>query len=284
MNPRRSTNIRSNLSIIPNSKPIDYIGNRDNNGLKTGFGIQKWSNGTIFKGNFKNDRINGWGIVTYSSQNIFKGKFSNDKANGFGIYLFKNGKRKMGYWFNDVLIGIGCEYENDEYFYGEFQNSEKYGLGIVKSQKDDKIIYEGEIKYNNYNGFGIKYYDDGNAYYGNWTNNFKNGYGEYVSFGGQKYIGYFKNDKKDGFGLYYLLKDTYNIGYWENDLLEGIVKCFIGNEYSYSFWKEDKKKKVFKDVNEIRNLKDFNYDKYSVLFGFDIETIRFFFEDDEDSK
>ena len=190
----------------------------------------------------------------------------------------------MGYWINDYLLGIGCEYENDEYFLGEFQNSEKNGFGIVKSQKDDKTLYEGEIKFNNYNGLGIKYYDDGNIYYGNWSNNFRNGYGEFVSVGGQKYIGYFKNDKKEGFGLYYLLKDTYNIGFWENDLLEGIVKCFIGNEYSYSFWKDDKKKKVFNDVNEIRNLNDFNYEKYSILFEFDIETIRFFFEDNEESK
>ena len=58
MNSRRSTNIRANLSIIPTNKPINYIGNHDNKGLKTGFGIQKWANGTIFKGIFKNEHIN----------------------------------------------------------------------------------------------------------------------------------------------------------------------------------------------------------------------------------
>ena len=47
------------------------------------------------------------------------------------------------------------------------------------------IIYEGEIKNNNYHGFGIKYYEDGSIYNGNWINNFKNGYGEYISIGGQ---------------------------------------------------------------------------------------------------
>ena len=170
MNSRRSANLISNFFIIPKNKPIEYIGNYDDDGLKNGFGILKWSNGTLFKGYFNNDHINGWGIIIYNNQNIFKGRFSNDKANGFGYYLYKNGKKKIGYWINDILSGIGYEFDDNEYYSGEFQNSEKNGLGIIKSKNNDNILYEGEIKNNNYHGFGIKYYDDGSIYNDNWNN------------------------------------------------------------------------------------------------------------------
>lgn len=114
-------------------------------------------------------------------------------------------------------------------------------------------------------------------------NNFKDGFGEFLSFGGPKYIGNFKNDKKDGFGLHYLLKETYYIGFWEKGKLEGIAKCFIGNEYNYSFWIQDKKQRVFMDENE---MEDNNYDleKYSILFKIEVDSIRHFFEEDIDIK
>ena len=49
MNSRRSANLISNFFIIPKNKPIEYIGNYDDDGLKNGFGILKWSNGTLLK-------------------------------------------------------------------------------------------------------------------------------------------------------------------------------------------------------------------------------------------
>jgi len=89
--------------MIPKMKPSQYIGDYDDNGMKTGFGILKWPNGIIFKGYFKKDHINGWGIIIYLNKDIFKGQFSDDKANGFGNYFYKNGKSKVGYWVNLYL-------------------------------------------------------------------------------------------------------------------------------------------------------------------------------------
>ena len=108
--------------IIPKTKPTEYIGNFNDEGLKSGFGILKWPNGTLFKGYFENDKINGWGIIYYNNQDVYKGQCINDKATGYGNYIYKNGKNKIGYWFNDILTGIGFEFDKNEYYVGEFKN------------------------------------------------------------------------------------------------------------------------------------------------------------------
>ena len=65
-----------------------------------------------------------------------------------------------------------------------------------KSNNKVNILYEGELKNNNYNGYGKKYDEDGNKYFKNWLNNYKDGYREIISIGRQRFIVYFKNDKK----------------------------------------------------------------------------------------
>ena len=40
----------------------EYIGGRDEQGNKSGFGIQRMPEGNIFKGYFLNDKAHGWGI------------------------------------------------------------------------------------------------------------------------------------------------------------------------------------------------------------------------------
>lgn len=221
-------------------------------------------------------------MVIYNNQDIFKAQFLNDKANGYGNYIYKNGKNKIGYWINDNLSGIGYEIDSNEIYVGEFEKGEKSGIGTFKSNDNGNILYEGELKNNNYNGYGIKYYEDGNRYFGNWLNNYKDGYGEFISIGGQKFIGYFKNDIKDGFGLYYLLKHTYHVGFWENGKLEGLVKIFIGNENNYGIWKEGKKIRAFMDENELKDKNDLNLDKYSLVLNFEIKSITHYFEEDEE--
>ena len=66
------------------------MGNKDKDGKKFGFGIQKWRDGSKFKGNFIKDCATGWGIFYHADGDIYKGQFANDITNGYGEYFHEN--------------------------------------------------------------------------------------------------------------------------------------------------------------------------------------------------
>lgn len=283
MNPEEIQN-NSKKYIIPKLKPSQYIGNYDDKGNKVGFGILKWPNGVIFKGFFVKDHIKGWGIVIYNNKDIFKGKFSNDKAKGFGIYKYNNGKIQIGYWNNDYLNEIGYELNDNIYYEGEFENGEKNGIGTFKLKENNKIIYEGEVKNNNYEGYGIKYSEKG-TYYGIFKNNIMEGLGERVYLAGLKHIGYFKNEKLKGFGINYILHKIYIIGIWKDDdnLDDGIFKKCNENSVKYGVIQNGIKSWCDMD-QESAKFKENNSKKYSLVINFNIEPVRHLFEDEEDEE
>ena len=57
---------------------MGFIGTKNKLGKKEGFGIQKWKDGSTYKGNFINGEANGWGIFYYPNGDIHKGKFEKD--------------------------------------------------------------------------------------------------------------------------------------------------------------------------------------------------------------
>lgn len=287
MNNPGQNQILPKKTIIPTLNPSQYIGNYDEEGRKKGFGILKWSNGTIFKGIFEKDNINGWGIVLYHNEDIFKGKFSDNIANGFGIYLYNSGKLKMGYWNNDILIGLGYELNDKEYYEGEFENDEKNGIGTFISNNNNKIIYEGEVKNNNYEGYGIKHSDKG-AYYGFFKNNEIEGLGELLYESGLRYIGNFKSGKIEGFGIRYLLYKMYQIGIWKDEktFIDGIYKQIIGKARpKFAIVKNGEKISIMgeKEFKESERFKEYYSPKFYAVMNFNIEPVRHLFEEDESS-
>ena len=68
---------RSNGQIQPLAviQSFSFIGNKDKSGIKNGFGIQKWKDGSIYKGNFINNMAGGFGIFYHSDGDIHKGTF-----------------------------------------------------------------------------------------------------------------------------------------------------------------------------------------------------------------
>lgn len=55
-----------------------------------GYGEQYYSDGSYYKGEFKNNRYDGKGLIVYENGNTFEGDFINDECN-IGIYRYKNG-------------------------------------------------------------------------------------------------------------------------------------------------------------------------------------------------
>ena len=78
------------------------------------------------------------------------------------------------------------------------------------------------------------------------------------------------------------VKHTYFIGYWKKGKLDGVVKCLIGKDHNYGIWNKGKKERVIKDEKEFKKIKDFNIEKYSILFKFNIKMIKDLMEIDDD--
>jgi hypothetical protein len=95
----------SSLSFL---KTKNYIGVRDSNGLKTGFGIEKKQDGTIYKGVYQQDKLEGYGIQIRDN-GTFKGEFEEGRTCGYGISTMKNGVEYNGEWIDEMLFGVGFE-------------------------------------------------------------------------------------------------------------------------------------------------------------------------------
>ena len=81
----------------------NFIGERDSNGLKKGFCIEKREDGTVFKGIYKQDYLEGYGIQI-KDIGVFKGEFEENRTSGFGIYNMKNGVTYTGEWMDEMLL------------------------------------------------------------------------------------------------------------------------------------------------------------------------------------
>ena len=79
------------------------------NGLPEGAGEYVWSDGSTFKGDFKQGFRNGYGVWQANNGKIeaYKGHYAMDKKSGYGIYLWENGWTYKGNFENDIRNGYG---------------------------------------------------------------------------------------------------------------------------------------------------------------------------------
>ena len=244
---------------------VEYIGGRDSQGLKQGFGIQKMRDGNRFRGIFTSDKVTGWGIYEHRDGDVYQGEYENDRTCGFGIYSHGNGAVYYGYWNDDVQFGIGYEIWSDSSQYsGEYNNGKKDGIGTYTWQ--DKTMYMGEWKSNNIEGYGIYKYVDGRQYSGQWKNNQMHGYGEFIWVEGKKYIGFYKNDKKEGFGIYYWPNNRFFVGFWKQGKQNGVGKYVKDDAAKYGIWKDGKREKWFDSEDEFVNYLEPKDEKYIFAF------------------
>ena len=62
--------------------------------IRQGMGIQTWPDGSVYEGNFYDNKRNGNGRIIYPDQTIYNGGWVNDAAHGYGdrIPLFCGGE------------------------------------------------------------------------------------------------------------------------------------------------------------------------------------------------
>ena len=132
--------------------------NKTNNyasGQLQGEGTRIWPDGSIYKGNFKDSKINGFGVwrkgmvetaniyegefldekkhgkgkFTWGATgNVYEGDFYFDQRQGFGVYTWLDGTKYEGEWLDDMQHGTGKmifpegDKQIGEYVKGKFQD------------------------------------------------------------------------------------------------------------------------------------------------------------------
>ncbi|KAI8761234.1 alsin, partial [Biomphalaria glabrata] len=169
-----------------------------------GSGVMKWSDGSIFEGEFKKGLLHGPGVFTLvksSGKEIQKGHWKDGKLNGKGIISYANG----------------------DYYEGYFQDGQRFGHGMLqrgRHKSNCSSVYIGEWLNNQKDGYGV--HDDilkGEKYMGMWVENFRHGSGVLVTLDGMYFEGTFVQNKLTGFGV--MISD-------DNTLYEG---DFVGTTY-----------------------------------------------------
>ena len=262
-------------------------------GIRNGYGIQYWSDGSFYSGFWSQDKASGFGKLENKAGNLYKGEWAQDSANGYGVYYYdynnigisgngvdqnmyptdsqENGestavtKKKTkyvlvnfeGYWKDNKPHGFGKEiWPNDAIYEGDFMEGYKYGIG--KLLFPDGSCFQGSMVDGQISGQGKYNWKDGRIYNGSWKDNRIDGHGEMVWKDGRSYVGDYSNDRMNGHGVFLWADGRRYCGGWKIGKQHGF------GEYTTSCgkklkgeWYEGKRLKWFdeigNEVNEERN-------------------------------
>ena len=119
-----------------------YCGGINNNEKFNGKGKYFWKKtNEIYEGEWYNGQMCGNGKMVYSDGSIYEGNFFENKKNGLGVYTWgEGGKCYVGEWKNDLMDGNG-----------KFLNGDKLIVGIWKEGKfiDNKNNFDTNYTTNN---------------------------------------------------------------------------------------------------------------------------------------
>jgi len=121
-------------------------------GMRHGYGEQKWVDGIKYTGYWENDNMSGKGKLEYPNGDIYDCYWVNNKAKGFGELVRADGSRYRGEWEDDRPHGEGTE------------------------SWPDGTEYKGTYIHGLKNGRGTYLWNDGTKYEGEWVNDKIEGY------------------------------------------------------------------------------------------------------------
>jgi hypothetical protein len=72
-----------------------------------GIGKITYTDGKMYIGEWKNNKMEGVGLFYWPDNKIFIGTYLKEMKNGFGIFIWPSGKIFQGYWINGKQHGFG---------------------------------------------------------------------------------------------------------------------------------------------------------------------------------
>ncbi|MCP3888325.1 MAG: SUMF1/EgtB/PvdO family nonheme iron enzyme [Desulfobulbaceae bacterium] len=136
-----------------------------NGDCTNGQGTYIYPDGSVYAGQWENDKFNGQGTFTYSDGSVYIGQWENSLRNGQGTFTRPSGSKYQGQWKNDKFDGQGIYiYAGGSYYKGQWKNNMRNGPGIYTSASGSK--YQGQWKNGKLIGKGILLTSDGNKFVG----------------------------------------------------------------------------------------------------------------------
>jgi hypothetical protein len=144
-------------------------------GKKCGYGVQTFSDGSVYEGDFDADLRQGKGIFRWARQgNVYEGEWNLNLRHGRGIQVWVDGRKYHGDWKNGVIEGRGVfEWQDGATYEGQCAAGKKHGRGIQR-WKNGKT-YKGDFIDGNHHGYGTLTFPDGRRYRGDFSNNHMHG-------------------------------------------------------------------------------------------------------------
>jgi len=159
-----------------------------------GFGVRTAPDGTQKAGMWENNRF-----VGEVNTNSMKGEISGYTTNGYGIWISDDGSYYMGYWKDDKMHGQGTLYRSDGVVCdGCWEQAKMNGYGKVTFAENDesgRAYYVGDIRNDEFTGFGTMVWKDGSVFYGQFVGGLPNGQGVMIDTdkNGEKISGVWKD-------------------------------------------------------------------------------------------
>jgi len=182
------------------------------------------------------------GTWKFSDDSVYTGQFENGKRHGQGTATFAGGAEYVGEWRDGRKEGAGTiKWPDGENYTGDFMNDLKHGYGVYTHATGAK--YSGYFKNNEEHGNGTYAYADGEKYVGEWRDGEYHGQGTYTfgpssQWAGDKYVGEFRDGKQHGQGTYTFAEpdgQTF-IGVFEKgEMIKGECLWPDGSRYEGSF-------------------------------------------------
>ena len=255
----------------------DYIHHQHFNGFysdgyRQGKGILTDTvNNIIYEGNWntrhRKECLNGDVVEkNLDGEILFSGKYKDNHREGGGTEHYWDGSTYRGIWKNDLKHGYGVlQIPDINATYSQIwrQGILKKGMDIERNESGE-IVFNGEYKNDQRDGYGTEYQEDGNVFKGYWKKGAKHGKGVFYDMnksydqtwrygilkrgravernekGDVIYEGSYRNDKRDGYGTEYYGNGCVYTGYWKSGVKHGNGTLYIPdtNESYKEEWKK----------------------------------------------
>ncbi|XP_022976503.1 uncharacterized protein LOC111476883 [Cucurbita maxima] len=157
----------------------DFYEGEFHNGSCNGSGVYNYFLSGRYEGDWVDGRYDGHGVETWAKGSRYRGQYRQGLRHGFGVYKFFTGDYYAGEWCNGQSHGVGLQTCADGSCYvGQFHRGVKHGLGSYYFRNGDR--YAGEYFGDKVHGFGIYHFANGHCYEGSWHEGQRQGYGTYT--------------------------------------------------------------------------------------------------------
>jgi 1-phosphatidylinositol-4-phosphate 5-kinase len=135
------------------SNSADYTGQYKGN-KRHGYGELTWPDGSIYEGQFHEDKIQGLGRYISVKYQVYTGNWRNNERNGYGKLTYSDKSSYKGFWVDNCKHGFGKDTDwLGNAYEGQFNRGLREGLKGVYTQTKGEF-YSGGWKNDMMNGHG----------------------------------------------------------------------------------------------------------------------------------